>query len=161
MESLAVEEQKASDEAFCGTHEERMWQMTREETIKLFDLLDQLYQSRRKPRTETVLSIWEHALKPWSYSQVRRAVLDRVQAGNPYSPDPAELVAYLPEKLPECAVPPETLRKYGDAVKRHADAIRNSCHEAGLPAPSEALKRGIPFSRLWQGNPKQKEVHTE
>lgn len=69
--------------------------LERQDVCRLFDLLEQLYQGKKKPRDKVTLAIWAEVLKPWSYEQVRSAVVQRARE-NRFFPDPSELAAYLP-----------------------------------------------------------------
>ena len=69
--------------------------LTKEDVCRTFDLLEQIYQGKKKPRDNVTLAIWAEILKPWSYAQVRSAVVQRARE-NRFFPDPSELAAYLP-----------------------------------------------------------------
>lgn len=44
---------------------------------KLFSLLEHLYQGKKKSRDKVTVAIWHEVFKPWSYEQVRDAVIRR------------------------------------------------------------------------------------
>ena len=69
--------------------------LTKEDVCRTFDLLEQIYQGKKKPRDNVTLAIWAEILKPWSYAQVRSAVVQRARE-NRFFPDPSALAACLP-----------------------------------------------------------------
>ena len=40
--------------------------LTKEDVCRTFDLLEQIYQGKKKPRDNVTLAIWAEILKPWS-----------------------------------------------------------------------------------------------
>lgn len=89
--------------------------MERNEVPKLFSLLRQLYARFDKQPDRVTSAIWAEILKPWSYEQVRDAVIRRARE-NQYCPDPSEIVEYLP--------PVEPMQ---EEEKRQAFEIPQSC----------------------------------
>ena len=76
--------------------------MTKNDTLKLFKLLERLYPNRSPAQDAVTMAIWTEVLKPWPYEQVRDAAIRRARCSN-LSPQPAEFAAYLPpmEKAPK------------------------------------------------------------
>lgn len=70
--------------------------LTMPEVNKLFDLLKELH-GKDKPRDRRTIAIWATVLEPWSYQQVRAAVIERARGGNRYYPDPTEITQFLPD----------------------------------------------------------------
>lgn len=97
--------------------------LTGAEVNKLFDLLRELH-GKDKPRDGRTVAIWTAVLEPWDYPQVRAAALARARE-NRYSPDPAELTAYLP-KVPR-ATPAGATAPQATGV---SDAIAKARQEA-------------------------------
>lgn len=121
--------------------------MTKNDVLKLFDLLEQLYYGHRRPRDDTTLSIWSTVLKPWSYSEVRDAVIKRART-NRHFPDPSEIAELLPSKSDT-----SWMKKYIDnrpeifeKLDCRAAALREKYHAAGLPTASEAKSMGINYA---------------
>ena len=68
--------------------------MTRHDVHKLFDLLEHLYQGKKQSRDDVTVAIWAKVFEPWSYAQVRQAVIERARV-NRYFPDPSEIAEFL------------------------------------------------------------------
>ena len=128
--------------------------MTRQDVCRLFDLLEQLYQGKKKPRDAVTLAIWAEVLKPWSYEQVRGAVVQRARE-NRFFPDPSELAAYLPDiKREEQGVgqglPEElsaTLAKRQNELEAWQQEWHQELRERGLPSLREALGQGMSIAQ--------------
>lgn len=78
--------------------------MTKEETGKLFTLLEQFYPNTQKGRIAK--AAWELALEPYRYEDVKAAAIDYVRSGK-FFPDLADLTAGLPRREDQentCAV---------------------------------------------------------
>ena len=125
--------------------------MTKQDVCKLFDLLDQLYQGKQKPRDRVTLAIWAEVLKPWSYEQVRDATVQRARE-NRFSPDPSELAAYLPPLEQEgrgtdgsgrYAPVGEAERKSMERLRAWQQEWRQELREQGLPNMREAEEQGM------------------
>lgn len=124
--------------------------MNRQDVCRLFDLLEQLYQGKKKPRDKVTLAIWAEVLKPWSYEQVRSAVVQRARE-NRYFPDPSELAAYLPsvelgEQRAGQDFPPElatTLVKRQKELENWQQEWHQELRERGLPSLREAVEQGM------------------
>lgn len=69
--------------------------MTKQDVHKLFDLLEHLYQGKKQIRDDVTVAIWAKVFEPWSYPQVRQAVIERARI-NRYYPDPSEIAEFLP-----------------------------------------------------------------
>ena len=107
--------------------------MERNEVSKLFSLLRQLYARFDKQPDRVTSAIWAEILKPWSYEQVRDAVIRRARE-NQYCPDPSEIVEYLPalekeEQQPSCEIPEEHLRW----VREWRERLAAELEQRGLP----------------------------
>ena len=123
--------------------------MTKKDVEKLFDLLEQLYHGQRRSRDDVTLSIWATVLKPWSYPEVRDAVIKRART-NRHFPDPSKITEFLPTKEDNSG-----MNKYIDdrdgskelyeKSEAYAEEIREKYHAAGLPTAAEAKKMGINF----------------
>lgn len=126
--------------------------MNRQDVCRLFDLLEQLYQGKRKPRDNVTVAIWAEVLKPWSYEQVRTAVVQRARE-NRFFPDPSEIVAYLPA-MQEDRPMDERLAEALDRKRREVDqwwAQRKSALDAaGLPTSSEFVQKGGTVAEYWR-----------
>ena len=125
--------------------------MRNSDVHKLFDLLEQLYHGQKRSRDDVTLSIWATVLKPWSYSEVRDAVIKRART-NRHFPDPSEITEYLSPITEDNG----WMKKYIDARKqdpeiqdkfeRRAAQIREKYHAAGLPTAAEAKAMGINYA---------------
>ena len=109
--------------------------MERNEVPKLFALLRQLYARFDKQPDRVTSAIWAEILKPWSYEQVRDAVIRRARE-NQYCPDPSEIVEYLPaveqekeEQQSSCEIPEEHLRW----VRAWKTRLAAELEQRGLP----------------------------
>lgn len=119
--------------------------MKRSDVPRLFDLLEQLYQGKRKPRDEVTVAIWAEVLKPWPYEQVRDAAIKRARE-NRFFPDPSELAEFL-SPAPKEEEPDERMRpaspsemrslQWGIEFRKLLTAV---LEEKGLPTTSEAAK---------------------
>ena len=118
--------------------------MTKEDVCRTFDLLEQIYQGKKKPRDNVTLAIWAEILKPWSYAQVRSAVVQRARE-NRFFPDPSELAAYLPpirDKGAEKNAPDGLLEAMEELDDWQAE-WHQELRERGLPTLREAAARGM------------------
>lgn len=126
--------------------------MNRQDVCRLFDLLEQLYQGKRKPRDNVTVAIWAEVLKPWSYEQVRTAVVQRARE-NRFFPDPSEIVAYLPA-MQEDRPMDERLAAALDRRRQEVDqwwAQRKAALDAaGLPTSSEFVQKGGTVAEYWR-----------
>lgn len=126
--------------------------MNRQDVCRLFDLLEQLYQGKRKPRDNVTVAIWAEVLKPWSYEQVRTAVVQRARE-NRFFPDPSEIVAYLPA-MQEDRPMDERLAEALDRRRQEVDqwwAQRKAALDAaGLPTSSEFVQKGGTVAEYWR-----------
>lgn len=126
--------------------------MTRQDVIKLFDLLEELYHGQRRPRTERVLAIWATVLGPWSYAAVRDAVISRARV-NRHFPDPSEIAEFLPTaeagKPSAESADSESRKNMNAEFAARAAEIQEVYHTAGLPTPAEAKRQGISY-REWR-----------
>lgn len=123
--------------------------LDRRDAGRLFQLLEQLYQGKKKPRDEVTAAIWAEVLKPWSYEQVRDAAIRRARE-NRYMPDPSELAAYLPraetdrpasEKRADPPTPCEV--RSMERLERWREEWHRELREQGLPTLHEALEAGM------------------
>ena len=119
--------------------------MTRDDVTKLFRLLGELYPNRDIRRDGVQTAIWAEVLKPWTYPQVRDAVIRRARE-NEYFPNPSEIAKYLPQEPWEAPMP-EQARDNGakaspDLLEWWADRKR-ALREAGLPTAADAMRRGM------------------
>ena len=64
-----------------------------QDVLRLFDLLERLYQGKKAPRDKVSVAVWREVLKPWSYGTVRDAVIRRAR-DNRFFPDPSEIAEY-------------------------------------------------------------------
>lgn len=126
--------------------------MNRQDVCRLFDLLEQLYQGKRKPRDNVTVAIWAEVLKPWSYEQVRTAVVQRARE-NRFFPDPSEIVAYLPAMQEDWPMD-ERLAAALDRRRQEVDqwwAQRKAALDAaGLPTSSEFVQKGGTVAEYWR-----------
>lgn len=126
--------------------------MTRQEVHRLFDLLGNLYQGNRRSRDDVTVAIWAEVLKPWSYEQVRTAVVERARV-NRYYPDPSEIAEFLPkteEPASDRYAPPSPIaRKHMAELRAWQEDWHRELHEMGLPTMREAEKSGMSL-REWE-----------
>lgn len=126
--------------------------MTRQEMPRLFDLLEKLYQGKPRARDEITTAIWAEVLRPWSYAQVRTAVVERARV-NRFYPDPSELAERLPQPEPEeegrYAPPSPKALAQMEALRTWQEAWHRELHEMGLPTMREAEEQGIPLG-TWE-----------
>ncbi len=115
------------------------------EVFRLFDLLDKLYSRKKISRDEITVAIWHQVLKPWTYHQVREAVLVRSRE-NQYLPDPSELGAYLPP-LPPAIAPVVVESRYEEYI----NDLAKLGIPFGLPPLREALAGGMELGE-WMGD---------
>lgn len=120
--------------------------MTKDDVIKLFNLLEELYHGHRRSRDNVTLSIWATVLEPWSYAEVRDAVVTRARV-NRHFPDPSEIAEFLPLRTKQDASFGKDMHfcNAEERLSARAAEIREKYHAAGLPTPSEAKKQGIGF----------------
>ena len=124
--------------------------MNRQDVCRLFDLLEQLYQGKRKPRDNVTLAIWAEVLKPWSYEQVRGASICRARE-NRYFPDPSELTAYLPiapNEMPVDQGLAESLKQ--QEIDRWWAQRKAALDAAGLPTSAEFVQNGGTVAEYWR-----------
>ncbi len=125
--------------------------MKKEEVTKLFDLLEQLYQGKKKSRDEVTVAIWNEVLKPWSYEQIRDAVIRRAREKR-FMPDPSEIAEYLPR--PEKSAMANRSQPMGAIERKHMEQARQwqaewhkELHKLGLPTMREALEQGMSLAQ--------------
>lgn len=119
--------------------------MTINDVHKLFNLLEQLYHGQKRSRDDVTLSIWETVLKPWSYPEVRDAVIKRARESRHF-PDPSEIAEFLPAKEDKkCLDDRDGSKELFEKSEAYAEEIRAKYHAAGLPTAAEAKKMGINF----------------
>lgn len=119
--------------------------MTNNDVHKLFDLLEQLYHGQRRSRDNVTLSIWATVLKPWSYPEVRDAVIKRARESRHF-PDPSEIAEFLPAKEDKkCFNDHDVNKELFEKSEAYADEVRKKYHDAGLPTAAEAKRMGINF----------------
>lgn len=109
--------------------------MTRSDTLKLFELLEQLYPKRSPARDMVTVAIWTEVFKPWTYAQVRDAVIRRARCSN-FCPQPAELAVYLPAQEGDSAPACDAQRpdpRYVLWVKLYHEMKRRELARLGLP----------------------------
>lgn len=126
--------------------------MNRQDVGRLFDLLEQLYQGKRKPRDNVTLAIWAEVLKPWSYEQVRGAAICRARE-NRYFPDPSELTAYLPAAQNERPMGQgiaEALEQKQQEIDQWWAGRKAALDAAGLPASAEFVQKGGTVAEYWR-----------
>ena len=126
--------------------------LNRQDVCRLFDLLEQLYQGKRKSRDNVTLAIWAEVLKPWSYEQVRGAAICRARESR-YFPDPSELTAYLPavqENRPMDPSLSEALDRKRQEVDRWWAERKAALDAAGLPTSAEFVQKGGTVAEYWR-----------
>lgn len=94
--------------------------MERKDVDRLFQLLGRLYGDRVHDSVTT--AIWHEVFKPWTYAQVRDAVIQRARE-NRYYPDPSEITAYIP-KPDEVGSKDEQARAPGEEDTRQLRWVR-------------------------------------
>lgn len=117
--------------------------LTKEDVLKLFDLLERLHSGKKQQRDKVSVAVWAEVLRPWNYEQVRDAAVRRARV-NRYFPDPSELAEYLPEPAASAVV---QRGRYIDgqveALRRQWNALREQRAAAGLPIGGcQALEQG-------------------
>ena len=113
---------------------------------KLFNLLESLYNGQKRSRDDVTLAIWSTVLKPWSYAEVRDAVIQRAR-NNRHFPDPSEIAAYLPKPEEAVTYEPIDVDKYRNEKHEKIMAWRHAQYRAaGIPNAIEAKRQGIPFA---------------
>lgn len=117
--------------------------MLRQDVPKLFDLLEQLYQ-KKKPRDEVTIAIWAEVLKPWSYEQVRAAVIERARK-NCYFPNPSEIAEYLPKRN-FYYIAERSRKKEAEQWQKEFEQWHEELKQRGLPTLEEALETGMTSS---------------
>lgn len=119
--------------------------MTRDDVTKLFRLLVELYPNRDIRRDGVQTAIWAEVLKPWTYPQVRDAVIRRARE-NEYFPNPSEIAKYLPQEPWEAPMP-EQVRDNGAKASQEIlqwwEARKQTLASAGLPLAAEAKRDGL------------------
>ena len=66
---------------------------SKSDALRLFELLERLYQGRKAQRDNVSVAVWREVLKLWSYETVRDAVIRRSRE-NRFFPDPSEVAEY-------------------------------------------------------------------
>lgn len=102
-----------------------------DDVTRLFDLLDKLYQGKPRPRDRVTAAVWREVLRPWTYPQVRDAVIKRART-NRYYPDPSEIAELCPP-APEAAESEDRIKPPGPSEMRYlrwAQAYRRKLTEA-------------------------------
>lgn len=76
--------------------------MTKDEMTKLAEMLDAFFTSapanRRASANENIFLAYLLALEPYPYAKVRAAVIEHSRKSRMY-PDPAEIIAYIPQDV--------------------------------------------------------------
>lgn len=140
--------------------------LTTAEVNKLFDLLKELH-GKDKPRDKRTIAIWSTVLEPWTYQQVRMAVVERARE-NRYYPDPAEITAFLPQPempyksttaagatVPQpCSGTDARAKEAQDSLfarmKKERERLIPLRRAAGIPATfEEALAVGMTAGKWW------------
>lgn len=123
--------------------------MDKQETQRLFNLIDTLYPSAKKrPRTPADIEAWTMVLEPWAYEDAKQAVIIRARE-NRFPPDTSELMPYLPrpEAKPEEDQPlPEPSPAHLEKFYGKADALQEWFRTLQIPAPHEAKKQGMTYA---------------
>lgn len=140
--------------------------MQREDVNRLFDLLEQLYQGKKRPRDKVTVAIWAAVLEPWSYAQVRDGVIRRARE-NRYFPDPSEIVEYLPP-LPEAdkaeekryAPPDRSEQKYLRWGALYREKLASALDEAGIDPYEVAARNGVSLI-AWEKSLEEAGIDTE
>ena len=114
---------------------------------KLFNLLEHLYQGKKKSRDKVTVAIWHEVFKPWSYEQVRDAVIRRSREKK-FMPDQSEIAEYLPKvdggpKMGRPRPPSEWERSCLEQSIRWQEQWHEDLQRRGLPTMREALERGM------------------
>ena len=114
------------------------------EVYRLFDLIERLHGGKRISRDESTVALWDTMFKPWSYTQVGNAVIRRTR-DNIYAPKPAEILAYLPSKMPADRgyIPGEIERSSMYGLRVDQEDYHRRLHDAGLPTLAEAKAHGM------------------
>lgn len=121
--------------------------MTKNDVLKLFNMLERLYNGHSRPRDNATLTLWATVLEPWNYEEVRDVAIKRARE-NRHFPDPSELATMLPPR-PDPSWMKEYIRQRDrrpdlfEKTEKRAAAIRKMYHDAGLPTASEAKNMGI------------------
>lgn len=117
--------------------------MDRQDVKKLFALLETLCPSAaKKPRDAATLAAWAMVLEPYTYEAIKGAAITRARE-NRFFPDPAELVAYLPQDCPiEPAQEAAPSGGGGDVglMRDHWISQREARAKAGLPVSAFAAR---------------------
>lgn len=131
--------------------------MQREDVNRLFDLLEKLYQGKKRPRDKVTVAIWAAVLEPWSYPQVRDGVIRRARE-NTYYPDPSEIVKYLPpiqdaDKAGEkrYAPPDRAEQKYLRWGALYREKLTSALDEAGIAPYEVAARQGVSWTEWVNG----------
>lgn len=140
--------------------------MQREDVNRLFDLLEQLYQGKKRPRDKVTVAIWAAVLEPWSYAQVRDGVIRRARE-NRYFPDPSEIVEYLPP-IPEAdkaeekryAPPSRSEQKYLRWGALYREKLASALDEAGIDPYEVAARNGVSLI-AWEKSLEEAGIDTE
>lgn len=117
--------------------------MSRDELMKLFDLLDSLCSAgRRAPRDRRGVLAWELALKPYAYEDMKRAALEHARE-KAFFPDICELVSRVPKEREE----PENGGERGLSVQTVGGRILAGYESSGVPTYMQARGLGMSFSQ--------------
>ena len=115
--------------------------MSRDELMKLFDLLDSLCSAgRRAPRDRRGVLAWELALKPYAYEDMKRAALEHARE-KAFFPDICELVSRVPKEREE----PENGGERGLSVQTVGGRILAGYESSGVPTYMQARGLGMSF----------------
>ena len=134
--------------------------MEKKDTQRLFNLIETIYpNARQQPRTPADLEAWTLVLAPWSYEDVKQAVIVRARE-NRFYPDVYELAALLPKpetpKAEESPMP-EPSDAYLEKFYAKCEALHERWKAAGVPTPSEAKKQGMTYAG-WEAMAKGADV---
>lgn len=123
--------------------------MDKQETQRLFNLIDTLYPSaKRRPRTPADIEAWTLVLEPWAYEDVKQAVIIRARE-NRFPPDASELMPYLPKpevRADENQPIPEPSPAHLEKFYGKANALQARFQALHIPPPHEARKQGITYA---------------
>lgn len=103
--------------------------MTREETDKLFDLLEQFYPNAKQVKSEKTKIAWSMALKDFTYNDVKNSAIDYAIEGQ-YFPNLTDITLKLKPKT--------TTNQYRDKY----GTLREAIEKLEL-LRTEMRKRGI------------------
>lgn len=122
--------------------------MNRQDVQKLFNLIEVVHPNLKKSRDPATLEAWSLILSPWTYEEVKQAVIERARESR-YSPEPSELTPFLPPLTPKEEPEPQSHEipaVYFEKFRARHDTFRAKCRAAGIPTPSEGRKQGLTYA---------------